>query len=258
MVLFCFAILKNQEIKNGCTKNCEQTEKTKHSNSNWNNNPEPPNLPLIYLKHEAPTIQTTTNSCAKFPDLLDLHFNNNYWQETTTSDGTFLLYGAYLDVRAANRLGPTIRLLGMISRLRPKLKMFCKLWFKNPNQPIISPVVEYKYIWYKKWGNYKQDTFQPYLISCQLPETHWGKVPSSVSLVQNHCEIATSNLRIIFNKPLKDKKHFAVCVKGLAFPEDDISLKLIEWIELLRILGADKIFFYIISVHRNVEKVQQR
>ena len=136
--------------------------------------------------------------------------------------------------------------------------MFCKLWFKNPNQPIISPVVEYKYIWYKKWGNYKQDAFQPYLISCQLPETQWGKVPSSVSLVQNECEIGTSNLRIIFSKPLKDKKQFAVCVKGLDFPENDISLKLIEWIELLRILGADKIFFYILSVHRNVEKVQQR
>ena len=31
-------------------------------------------------------------------------------------------------------------------------------------------MLEYKYIWYKKWGNYKQGIFQPYLLACQLPK----------------------------------------------------------------------------------------
>ena len=39
----------------------------------------------------------------------------------------------------------------------------------------------------------------------------------------------------------KKKKKFAVCVKGLDFPHQDISVRLVEWIELLNILGADKV-----------------
>ena len=37
------------------------------------------------------------------------------------------------------------------------------------------------------------------------------------------------------------KKKFAVCVKGLDYPHQDISVRLVEWIEMLNILGADKV-----------------
>ena len=117
--------------------------------------------------------------------------------------------------------------------------------------------MEYKYIWYKKWGNYKQGLYQPYLLACQLPKTHWGKTPESVSIVEKECDTATSNLRVIYNKVKEgeEKKKFAVCVKGLAFPEDDLSVRLVEWIELLTTLGADKVFIYDLEVHPNVTKV---
>jgi hypothetical protein len=39
------------------------------------------------------------------------------------------------------------------------------------------------------------------------------------------------------------------------FPEDDLSVRLVEWIELLNTLGADKIFLYNLEVHPNVTKV---
>ena len=116
-------------------------------------------------------------------------------------------------------------------------------------------MLEYKYIWYKKWGNYKQGLYQPYLLACQLPKTHWGKVPASVSVVEYKCDTATINLRVIHNKPEGEKKKFAVCVKGLDFPEDDLSIRLTEWIELLTTLGADKIFLYNLEVHPNITKV---
>lgn len=69
---------------------------------------------------------------------------------------------------------------------------------------------------------------------------------------------ATNNLRVIYNKlpeGQKTKKEFAVCVKGLDFPTDDLSVRLIEWIELLHVLGADKIFLYNLEIHPNVTKV---
>jgi len=218
-----------------------------------------PNLPIVYWqenkKKKVP--KNASSTCSKFPDIYDIQFNNKYWQVFESSNGSFYLYGAYLDVRTNNRLGPTVRILGMINRLEPQVKTFCQLWFSDSNEPIISKVLEYKYIWYKKWGNYKHGLFQPYLLACQLPKSHWNKTPASVSIVENKCDKATNNLRVIYNKPEEGegKKKFAVCVKGLDFPEDDLSIKLTEWLEVLGSLGADKIFLYNLEVHPNITKV---
>ena len=220
-----------------------------------------PNLPIVYWQeNKKKKVPKNNTSCTKFPDIYDLHFNNKYWQVLESSNGSFYLYGAYLDVRANNRLGPTVRILGMINRLEPQVKTQCQLWFSDSpgTEPVVSKVLEYKYIWYKKWGNYKQGLFQPYLLACQLPKTHWGKTPVSVSIVENKCDKATNNLRVTYNKPEEGegKKKFAVCVKGLDFPEDDLSIKLTEWIEVLGSLGADKIFLYNLEVHPNITKVR--
>merc|ERR1712241_89105 len=216
-----------------------------------------PNLPLVYLLDKK-GFHYKNKTCAKFPTIYDININNIYWQETDTSNGTFYLYGAYLDIRKNNRLGPTVRILGMINRLEPQVKTHCQLWFNGTREPIISKVLEYKYIWYRKWGNYKPGIFQPYMLACQLPKTHWNQVPLSVSIVENVCDKATNNLRVIYNKlpeGQKAKKEFAVCAKGLDFPTDDLSVRLIEWIELLHVLGADKIFLYNLEIHPNVTKV---
>ena len=74
-----------------------------------------PNLPLVYLADKK-GFHYKNKTCAKFPTIYDININNIYWQETDTSNGTFYLYGAYLDVRKNNRLGPTVRILGMINR----------------------------------------------------------------------------------------------------------------------------------------------
>ena len=218
-----------------------------------------PNLPIVYWQeNKKKKVPKNSTTCSKFPDIYDIQFNNKYWQVFESSNGSFYLYGAYLDVRTNNRLGPTVRILGMINSLEPQVKTFCQLWFSDSNDPIISKVLEYKYIWYKKWGNYKHGLFQPYLLACQLPKSHWNKTPASVSIVENKCDKATNNLRVTYNKPEEGegKKKFAVCVKGLDFPEDDLSIKLTEWIEVLGSLGADKIFLYNLEVHPNITKVR--
>ena len=146
----------------------------------------------------------------------------------------------------------------MINRLEPTVKTYCQFWFNGTREPIISKVLEYKYIWYRKWGNYKPGIFQPYMLACQLPKSHWEQVPLSVSVVENVCDTATNNLKVIYNKlpeGQSKKANFAVCVKGLDFPSDDLSVRLIEWFELLHLLGANKIFLYNLEVHPNVTKV---
>ena len=52
------------------------------------------------------------------------------------------------------------------------------------------------------------------------------------------------------------KKPFAVCCKGLYFPTADLSLRLVEWIEVQRALGVDRITLPVLEVHPNMMKAK--
>ncbi|XP_059469005.1 uncharacterized protein LOC132192846 [Neocloeon triangulifer] len=93
------------------------------------------------------------------------------------------------------------------------------------------------------------------MFSCKVP--FQNRVPESVSLVVNPCDNATNNLRVIYNPaPLGKKKHFVMCVKALNFRQKaDSSVRLVEWLEMHKILGADKIVIYEYQVHPNMSKV---
>lgn len=174
-----------------------------------------PNVPVqFWNKVKNRPMFYKNESCAKFPSIFELEFNNIYWQTLRTSNGTFQLYGAYYDIRNMSRIGPAVRILGMINRIEPTVKTFCQLWFDSIKEPVFIHTLEYKYIWYRKWGNYKQGIYQPYLIACQIPRKYHKLVPSSVSLVEKVCDQATNNLRVIYDRP-SVKKGFAVCVKVL-------------------------------------------
>jgi len=216
-----------------------------------------PSLPIAYWnRHKNRPMFYKNASCAKFPSVFDLEFRNIYWQTLHTSNGTFQLFGAYYDGRQASKANPSVRILGMINRIEPTIKTYCQFWFEAQKEPVFTEVLEYNYIWYSTWGNYKQGIYQPYLIACQIPQQYNETVPASVSIVEKPCDTATNNLRVIYNKPEKKKK-FAVCVKGLDLLHEDLSVRLVEWIELLGILGADKVFFYELQVHPNISKVLQ-
>ena len=83
-------------------------------------------------------------------------------------------------------------------------------------------------------------------------------VPVSVSLVETECPKSkpTNNIQVYFDKHESGhKKGVAVCSKSLSHP-GDVSMRIIEWIELLRAQGVDKIFLPVLSVHPNVNKVR--
>ncbi|CAG7732584.1 unnamed protein product, partial [Allacma fusca] len=194
------------------------------------------------------------SGCAQFPTLYDLEFNNIYWQTLKTCNGTFYFYGAYFDDRERVIKGPTLRILSMMDRIEPTVKTYCQIWFQGEQKPVFSRMQGYRFMWNRKWGNFKQNILQPYLLSCVVPRSHFGQVPDSVSVVEHKCDSAKNNLRVLYSEPRK-KENFAVCVKGLDYLNDDLSIRLVEWIELLGILGVGKIYFYEFSVHPNISKV---
>jgi hypothetical protein len=133
----------------------------------------------------------------------------------------------------------------------------CLLWFEDQRQPIISKVSTIYSIWptYWDWGRNK-GIYGPQLISCDIPKELKDLVPKAISLIStNSCHIELDhNLRVIYNKPAV-KKQFGVCVQAFRFATFDFSVRLIEWLEILKILGADKIYFYKFGAHENMEKV---
>ena len=109
--------------------------------------PQMPNLPLDFLYTNMNKGRKMNDTCAKLPNLYDMHFNN-YWQMYESNDGTFYMYSAFLDVREQNPLGPTVRILTMVDRHSPgKNASYCQLWFNETAEPVFSKVVAYNLIY---------------------------------------------------------------------------------------------------------------
>lgn len=186
-------------------------------------------------------------------------YEDEFWQLFKTTNGHFKLFNAYYDVRPMSMKisdKPVIRIIAFINRLNPTVETFCQLWFKDIEQPLIVPVYEYRLMWRAEWeSNIKG--FTPYLLACKNPLKDF--VPTSVSISQRYCERTTNNLKVIYNSKLSVdniKKPFAVCVKDLDFMENQTK-QIVEWIEILSLLGADKFFIYVINIHPNMMRTLQ-
>ncbi|XP_059472474.1 uncharacterized protein LOC132194899 [Neocloeon triangulifer] len=210
-----------------------------------------PNIFVAHLDEGGPQINAT---CAHYINALDIEYNNIYWQKQKTINETYYFYGAYYDNRVLVD-GNVIRIVGMVDKLDPG-ELYCQIWYTNEPQPIISKVHHAQYMWYTYWG-YQNAALQPYLWSCRIPDEFQSRVPESVSLVGHPCQNPSNNLRVVYNLPESgEKENFAVCVKGLNFMHSaHTSVRLIEWIELLKMLGASKIIFYELATHANISKV---
>ena len=140
---------------------------------------------------------------------------------------------------------------------REQILPFCHLWYKNSTSPVVSRVTNYQVVGSTNGGLGQDNLLYPHILGCHPPDSVRHLVPESVSLVETECPRSkpSNNLRVFYDKPESgDKQGFAVCSKSLSHL-GDVSMRFIEWIELLRALGVDKIFLKILAVHPNVMKV---
>ena len=61
-----------------------------------------PNIPIFHWRENKD--KKVAENCWKVPNILNLHYNNKYWQVKESSNGTFYLYAAYYDVRKVHML----------------------------------------------------------------------------------------------------------------------------------------------------------
>ncbi|XP_066941202.1 uncharacterized protein [Macrobrachium rosenbergii] len=215
-----------------------------------------PNLPVrFWLKVKNKNL-SKNSSCAQFPSLYNLSYVDTHWQELQTVDGPYHLFGAYFDNRTLAKEVPAVRIIGQIAKIDVNTSLFCQLWFEEDKEPAFAPVFEHRYLWRAGMGVYQNGVMQPYMFSCQVPHGYRRMVPQAVSVVEKPCDMAKTNLKVNnILPPSGQKEGFAVCVKGMSYPFTDYSVRLIEWLELLFILGADKVFFYDYDMHPNISKV---
>ncbi|KAG0714438.1 hypothetical protein GWK47_014154 [Chionoecetes opilio] len=144
----------------------------------------------------------------------------------------------------------------MAARIKLNITSHCQFWFAGEEAPVVTRVIEYRYVWIRTFGNFKNGILQPYLMQCVIPPSHAHRIPDSVSVVGKRCDKPMNNLRVVYNPPPTPgrKKDFAVCVKGLDI-DNDISVNIVEWLELMFLLGADKVFLYDYGSHPNITKV---
>ncbi|EDX00867.1 uncharacterized protein LOC6523886 [Drosophila yakuba] len=228
-----------------------------------------------------PLAYKINQTCAVYPDPLDLKLHNIYWQTFVNSNVTFRLYAAYFDERKGLKL-PTVRILATANQIDDAFPpTHCQMWYENYLEPILVPVSEFLSVWVKQWG-YKPHLNYPHLLSCriplELPPPAINAFPKTVSLVARPCEKASNSLRVNVNQKqpvsvpvpveiasLQDPEssnatneaplNFGVCLKGFDFPYVDLSERLIEWFELQRIFGASRIYAYMYDVHPAVQRV---
>ncbi|XP_043279389.1 uncharacterized protein [Venturia canescens] len=184
---------------------------------------------------------------------------SNKWLETIPR--RLFLYSAHLDIRVAGY--PSVRVIGVkretsSTLLRTAGTLYCTIWHADVDGVTKSFSMEalVSDIWLDEWGG-SQENYTGILVTCQLPRV---KGPLRVYVGTRSCYQNPSHSLLVKAPPENDKKvvkesdEFSICIKGLDFDED-ISEKLVAFVELNRILGANMIYVYVFNVHENVSKV---
>ncbi|XP_022217055.2 uncharacterized protein LOC111070656 [Drosophila obscura] len=187
-----------------------------------------------------------SHQCAPYPRYEDLVFKNPDFQWVTVGNLSYFFYNAYYDCRPA---APEVMVLAMVTTVTgPYPAAFCQLWYEDGGQPDLVPVTDTKVGWYDVWGDVEGIAY-PTMFSCVVPEPDI-RVPQLVSLVFGSRCAPARNALIVINaqvpqRPPPNSKQqqlrTGVCVKFLSFPDRDVSDRMVEWLELLRLLGVERV-----------------
>ncbi|KAB0794186.1 hypothetical protein PPYR_13806 [Photinus pyralis] len=192
-------------------------------------------------------IESERASCAELIRPKKVRFQRS--EMWTLVPGTNLhVFNVYYD----DRLKPYryLRLIGMMKGTTNQT-LYCQTEMKDKIYHITRAIIHE--IWLKEWNEGDEQTFNPVLISCSLPT---GYIPQTLSINSDQCTLSSQTFNIIVPRVQETKDNYTttVCVKSLNFVED-ISVRLMQWIEMNRLLGADRFHFFVGKIHKNVHEL---
>ncbi|KAL7637968.1 UNVERIFIED_CONTAM: hypothetical protein RMT77_011581 [Armadillidium vulgare] len=192
------------------------------------------------------------------PPIYKIRWSGLLYQESWESYPKCLLYSANFDARM--QTGPVVRILGLCEEISQEINLFCQFWYNETQNPEITSVYE-MYFPGQFVGN--DVVLKARMISCKVPKDNDLKIPIAVSIVRDPCTAPTNILKIGGSLSHKEKTKemsgknitIGLCGKSIFYYNEDYSLQLIEWIEILNRLGISTFFLYKTLCHKNVEKV---
>ena len=195
-------------------------------------------------------------TCPNFKKARSYSFDDAFWQKLETTNGTFRILNAYYDDRKflAERNQSSVRIILVQERNVTEANLFCQIWFDQIARPMAVAIHEFRPLWYQNTLTNNTET-SAVLVTCVIPWTVQGLIPTSVSVVAKQCDTPSNSMNVIHNLPENGKmKIVAVCAKFFDYKYDS-SMMLIEWIEILIFLGADIIIISVITIHPNMMKI---
>ncbi|VDO44178.1 unnamed protein product [Haemonchus placei] len=171
-------------------------------------------------------------------------------KEWTENDGLYI-YTAYLDTRK-NSLYPrnnAIQVLAIHFRTL-RHKVYCNIFDENRYAVVEGYVRE---IWQRGWDP-RDHFYIPNLITCPIPRRFDSSKNLFVSITREPCSAQRVAVRVRISQSMAEKEAVAICVKGMDFQED-VSLRLVEWLEAQYLLGVSTVTTYVYTVPKNVQKV---
>lgn len=187
------------------------------------------------------------------PSNESIKYFNTFWQRLDWRAGRLHILKAHYDERISNP-NPIVRIIAA-TETHHIPKIYCVMWVDDEMYPKIS-IATIHYGWLK-WLKLPKNTKQIHTIIVNCP-ANYGK-PKSISLTTDPCKVLGNNLEIPLNKSEVNNKtsNIAVCVRWFIYPNHDMSIRLIEWLEMVRILGADHVYLSDLSIHPNMNRVKQ-
>ncbi|KAH9426202.1 hypothetical protein DERP_007142 [Dermatophagoides pteronyssinus] len=184
---------------------------------------------------------------------------------------TIYIYNAYYDDRSGRS---EVKILTSCDQqvIIEKLKFGCLLWFDDQKAPVIGNITEVFTIWPKYWDfGIQPNIYGPQIITCRIPEPLNRTIPRAITLTSKPmtCDLGETPVenvvRVIHRNDTSDliqndvnrNQNFTigVCVHAFRYRTYDFSVRLIEWLEMNRLLGASKIYFYIFDATESVYRV---
>ena len=187
-----------------------------------------------------------TNSCQLSPQ--SPHIRNGVWHVFSDGVHEMSVYGAYYDDRKGLGAAAVVRIFGVSTASKRSL-VLCQLWYANHSS---NPVVTVAGLAVPGRGyrsNITKVLYQEYLFTCPVGMN--DSLPTNVSLAFRPCQNSTIHMPIVYAKREQPKVEFGVCVA--AAYGDIHPQRLVEWMELLSILGVKEINIYINSVSNRTE-----
>lgn len=137
---------------------------------------------------------------------------------------------------------------------------YLQLWYEDEEKFRTVEVANVDSV-FRWWTVGVRGNYHPFLLSFPLPLEDGSSlqeedIPVSVSLVKEECDLATNDVKLIFNwVERREKQDFGICFKWIDFPTLDMSKRLIELIELLKILGVNGVHFPVMWSNNKTNEV---